>query len=153
MWSVENSVGRLIEAQLVPLLGPSEMREFVTAVADTVALAGRPIVGITDMSRVRVFAPADADLLIDVMRRDNPLVERAAIIINGDALLGMQIERLVREAQSPSRRVFCFAAQAANWVAECLAPEEAERARRFASGLCCISRAPKAKARPSISPA
>jgi hypothetical protein len=83
------------------------------------------------LSHVRVFAPEDAEQMLAVMRADNPRVERTAILVNGDALFGMQMERLVRAAAARNRRVFRSGSAAVAWLSEVLSPEEIARARSF----------------------
>jgi hypothetical protein len=130
MWTVKNSVGNLVEARLTTL-DSDAVAACLGAIAQMVARAPRPVVGILDLSRVRVFAPADADLILSVMRGDNGRVERTAIVVNGDPLFNMQMGRLVRAASLPQRRGFRMATQAIGWLAEVLSPEELARARAF----------------------
>jgi hypothetical protein len=130
MWTVANSVGKLVEARLTAT-DSDAVAACLGAIAQMVARAPRPVAGILDLSQVRVFGREDAELLVTVMRGDNPRVERTAIIVNADALFAMQMERLVRAAASPRRQVFRAAAHALGWLAEVLSPEEAARARAF----------------------
>jgi len=130
MWTVKNSVGRLVEAEITRL-GPGEMQAFVAGIVAAVDHSSLPVVGIMDMSRVRVFAPEDATLLLEVMRRDNPRVERTAIIINGEVLFTMQMERLLLHSGSRARRLFKSLDDAISWLNEVFTPEEAARAREL----------------------
>ncbi len=130
MWTVQNSVGRLVEARLTTT-DSNSAAACLAAIAQLVASAPFRVVGLLDVSRVRVFGREDAELFVAVMREDNPRVERTAILINGDALVGMQMERLVRAAALPRRQVFRAAGPAIAWLAEVLSPEEVARARAF----------------------
>jgi hypothetical protein len=130
MWTVVNSVGKLVEARLTSA-DSGEVGECLAAIAKLVALAPSPVVGILDMSQVRVLGREDADRFVAVMRGDNPRVERTAIVVNADQLLGLQMERLVRAAALPRRQVFRSAAPAVAWLAEVLSFEEVARARAF----------------------
>jgi len=130
MWTVVNSVGRLVEARLTTTDSAATLA-CLSAIAHTVAESTRPVVGILDLSHVRVFGPEDAEQMLAVMRGHNPRVERTAILVNGDALFGMQMERLVRAAAARNRRVFRVGSQAVTWLSEVLTPEEIERARSF----------------------
>ena len=130
MWTVSNSVGRLVEARLTTT-DSNALASCLTAIARTVADAACPVVGILDLSQVRVFGREDADLMVAVMRGDNPRVERTAIVTNADTLLRMQMDRLVRAAALPRRRVFRASAPALDWLEEVLSSEERARARAF----------------------
>jgi len=105
----------------------------LSAIAQTVADSPCPVVGILDLSHVRVFGPEDAQHMLGVMRGHNPRVERTAILVNGDALFGMQMERLVRAAAARNRQVFRFGSHAVAWLSEVLSPEETARAKSFLS--------------------
>jgi hypothetical protein len=130
MWTVVNSVGRLIEARLTTT-DSAAIFACLSAIAHAVANSPCPVVGILDLSQVRVFGPEDAEHMVTVMRGHNPRVERTAILVNGDALFGMQMERLVRAAAARNRQVFRFGSQAVAWLSEVLSPEELARARSF----------------------
>jgi hypothetical protein len=130
MWTVQNSVGRLVEARLTTT-DSNAAAACLAAIAHLVANAPFRVVGLLDLSHVRVFGREDAELLVAVMREDNPRVERTAIFVNGEALFGMQMERLVRAAAHPRRQVFRAAGAAIAWLAEVLTPEEVARARAF----------------------
>jgi hypothetical protein len=133
MWTVKNSVGKLVEARLTTT-DSQAVAACLAAIAQTVASAPRAVVGILDLSEVRVFGREDAELLVSVMREDNPRVERTAIVVNADALFAMQMDRLVRAAALPRRQVFRAAAPAITWLAEVLNSEEIASARAFMMG-------------------
>lgn len=129
-WTVASSVGKLVEARLTATESEA-VAAFLAAITEAVANAKEPVVGILDLTEVRVFGQADAERLVAVMRKDNPRVERTAIIVNGDRLLTMQMQRLVRAAAWPCRQVFRDATRAIAWLGEVLGPEEVARAHAF----------------------
>jgi hypothetical protein len=130
MWTVASSVGKLVEARLTSA-DSRAVAACLSAIADTVAKAPCPVVGLLDMTQVRVLGQEEAQLLLSVMRGDNARVQRTAIVINADPLFGMQMERLVRAAGLPQRQVFRVPARAVGWLAEVLSAEETARARAF----------------------
>ena len=133
MWTVQRVVGKLVEARLTK--GDSnEVVACLTAIADTVVRAPGPVVGLFDLSQIQVLGRAEAKMLLDVMRQDNPRVERTAILVHGDALLEMQMERLVRAAALPTRQVFRLAGHAVYWLSPSLSPQELARVQLFLSG-------------------
>jgi hypothetical protein len=130
MWTVQNDVGRLVEARLTT--GDStEVAACLSAITGIVVRATRPVVGLFDVSQIRVLGRAEADLLLKVMRDDNPRVERTAILVQGDALLEMQIERLIRASASPNRKAFRLAGHAVRWLSPSLGPTELARLQLF----------------------
>jgi len=132
MWTVKHTVGRLVEARFASVEAGA-LTECLTAIADTVARAPQRVIGIFDLARARVLSKEETELLVNVMRVDNPHVERTAIIVTGDALLEKQMERLVRAAGLPYRRVFRLRNEALYWLSECLSTVELAQARSFLS--------------------
>jgi hypothetical protein len=130
MWRVSHSVGNLLEARLAST-DSGAVSAFLGAIVQAVAVAPSPVVGILDLSELRVFGREDAELFVSVMRRNNPRVKRTAIVVSADALFALQMERLVRAAALTDRRVFRTAGQALAWLTEVLSPEEAAQARGF----------------------
>jgi hypothetical protein len=130
MWTVQNVVGRLVEARLTKG-DTNEVTACLTTIADTVASATQPVVGLFDVSQIQVLGRAEAELLLKVMRDDNPKVERTAILVHGDALLEMQIERLIRAAALPTRQAFRLAGHAVRWLSPVLSPTELARLQLF----------------------
>jgi hypothetical protein len=96
-----------------------------------VARSKHPVLGFLDLSQIQVLGRAEADLLLKVMREDNPKVERTAILVHGDALLEMQIERLIRAAALPNREVFRLAGSAVLWLRPNLTPAELASLQAF----------------------
>ena len=130
MWTVRNSVGKLVEARL-STVNAAALAECLAAIAQAVSTIQQPVVGVFDLARVRVLGRDEADLLVNVMRGDNPRVERTAIVVRGDTLLEMQMDRLVRAAAMPRRQVFRAHQDALHWLSECLSTSELARARAF----------------------
>src|SRR3954470_7995362 len=106
MFSVEIRVGRLLEIRMESPLSDAEVLEFRNLTTATVVAANRPIIVCTDLLRARVFSPESAAQITSMMQKDNPLVERNAVLVGESALFSMQIERMLREAGPRSRRTF-----------------------------------------------
>ena len=133
MWTVQTVVGRLVEARLTSS-DPSEVQPCLGAIAELVARSQAPVVGFLDLSQIQVLGRAEADLFLKVMRADNPKVERTAILVHGDALLEMQIERLIRAAASPNREAFRLVGPAVRWLRKSLSPAELASLQSFIGG-------------------
>ena len=121
MLTVENRVGRLIELRgSGPMLAEdaeSGARELVKVL---LKIEGKAV-GCVDLRRSGLLRPEGAARFIEIMKRDNPKIERNAfILLEAKATLSLQIERLIREAGSPSRRLFHSAVEAQRWLNESL---------------------------------
>jgi hypothetical protein len=66
-----------------------------------------------------------------MMRADNPAVERNALLVAPRTVMGLQLERMVREAGHPGRRVFRDAPSLLVWLGEVLTVEEHTELQRF----------------------
>jgi hypothetical protein len=130
MWTVTQTVGKLVEAR-IRRADSTEITACLNAIASTVARAPGAVAGVLDLSQESVLARPEAELFLSVMRDVNPRVARTAILVSGDALLEMQIERLVRTAGSSQRSVFRAADAALRWLSQALTATEAARARDF----------------------
>ena len=79
-----------------------------------------------------LLSPAAAQVLLDMLTGRSTQIERSAILLAANkAVFDLQVERLVREANHPSRRTFRDAEKQISYVAEVLSGLECERARSF----------------------
>ncbi len=127
MFTAENQVGRLIEVRLD---GGGTLQDHQALNSKVFALLARmsqPAVFCTDMRKVDAFTDELAARLAQTYRTANLRVARTAIVARPKTRLAEQIEKIVREAGSPARRVFLDPADAQRWLGEIL--DEAERAR------------------------
>jgi hypothetical protein len=96
----------------------------------------RRVVLCTDLRATNLFAPEVASQIIDLMRGDNPRVDRNGVLGNESALLTLQVQRLLIEAGSPGRRrIFTSPPALAAWLGEVLEDSERARLRAFLEGL------------------
>jgi len=136
--TVERRVGRLVEARFAGNPTEADVAAWGRA-ADTclkicVARTQKIAVCCTDLRPSALFRPAVSDELIAVMRKDNKLVERNALVGIGGATFTMQLQRLLREAApvgAVRRRVFIDPEEAFAWLDELLDAPERERVREF----------------------
>ncbi len=132
MITVESHTGVLIELRFEGKPTLDDMARFTSQTAALVtelsARDARKAVLCTDLRATNLFSPEVASKIINLMRGDNPRVERNAVLGNESALLTLQVQRLLIEAGSPGRRrIFTDPAPLVAWLAEVL--EEHERAR------------------------
>jgi hypothetical protein len=134
MWTIENSVGRLVEVQIASPIVAADLDPFGRRMATVLGRynpTGQRVVACTDLSAAYLFAPEVAETFIRVMQRDNPVLERSAFLIGGSAMFALQVERMLKQASSPARRAFREIAPLLAWLGELLAPPEHERLLRF----------------------
>jgi hypothetical protein len=139
MITVECHVGVLIELRFegTPSLDDVERfkAETATLVSEWSALCARRVVLCTDLRATQLFAPDVASRIIDLMRSDNPRIERNGVLGNESAIFTLQVQRLLIEARSPGRRrIFTDTAGLEAWLAESLTPDESVRLRQFLAG-------------------
>jgi hypothetical protein len=124
-YSVECRVGRLVEARLLIPRTPAEVGAFAEELRRVFTSLPGKFVICADWCAATLLAPDVADALADLLRRGNPFIERSAILLSrNNALFGLQVERVIREAGNPARRTFRQAAPMRSWLAEVLRHEE-----------------------------
>ncbi len=131
-FTVDCKVGRLVEARLFQLQNAEEVAIFQAAMRDVFRKAGPKSVVCADWRPAGVLAPDVAEGISSLLRVGNAFFERSAILLGQDqALFGMQVERVVREANNPARRTFRDPLKMRKWLAEVLDAEEVRRMNDF----------------------
>jgi len=129
-WFVRN-VGRLVELRFEGGLERADMSTFrLQAATNMLSVPGR-VVFLSDLRKLDLLDQVVFDNLVEMLRTDNPKVERNAMIVGTASSVAMQLERLVVQAGHPGRRVFRSAGAAVRWIEEVLSAEEITRARVF----------------------
>jgi hypothetical protein len=107
MISVEDIEGRLIEIRSIAPITMADTQSMVTRLVGILAASQARFVGCGDLRRATVVTPEITDASIALLRRENPRIDRTGFLIDSvGAVLGMQLERIVREANNPARKVF-----------------------------------------------
>jgi hypothetical protein len=131
MMIVDRRVGRFGEARFVDPCTVDETHAFVASVRRILASAPGPMIFCSDARKVNVFPPEVSQLLTDMMRADNPRIERNALLVGQSSVFGLQIERMFREAQHPGRRAFRARPALEAWLEEALTGPERVRLAAF----------------------
>ena len=130
-FSAECSVGRLVEARLVWVNDATDVQRFLEEMRLAFKLAGSSVI-CADWRRALVLPPSASDALLELLRQGNRHFVRSAILLAPEnAVFGLQVERLVREAGSPARRTFRDPEPLLAWLREILTPLEIARAEDF----------------------
>lgn len=131
MIQFSNQVGRLVEARLAAPFAPGEFDQFRRDMVATLAHTPGQGVGCIDVRGSLLFPPDVADAIAATMRADNSKIERSGIIFGREAMLALQVERVIRESGHPGRKVFREVDPMLEWLGEVLSPREVERAKAF----------------------
>jgi hypothetical protein len=133
MYSVE-MVDRLILITMVSPVDSTQIARFVERCRTLLlgAAAGVKVVTMADLRGATVMAPDAADMLIPMLIRSNPSINRTAILVShARSSLGMQFGRLVQSAKNPARRLFDDPGDALAYLGEVLDPHELLVVERF----------------------
>ncbi len=134
MITIENRVGRLIETRFIPPLPEIEFGPFERERERLMRSRGRDRLVCIDLSRIQVLPPAQADFFIQFLRQSRPGLTRNAFLLPpGQAILALQVARVLREANNPCRRAFQSATELIAWLGEMLQPAELVRLTAFLS--------------------
>jgi hypothetical protein len=132
VFTTEIKVGRLYEHRMFTLESEEELTQLAARGKEVMASMSGKVVVCADYRNV-AFMRADLTArYVQFLSAVSPKVERSAILIRDDhAIFGLQIARMVREANFPSRRVFKIAEELKSWLGEILTPIERVRLSDF----------------------
>jgi len=131
VYQVENHAGRLIEVKLASPLSVDEVQQFAQ---NFIALMGKipgKYIGVASLLEAYVFPPAVAEGLSKLLSGAASHVERSAFLIGESAVFGLQVERVIREANNPNRRAFRDGHELVAWLSEVMTPHERQQLERF----------------------
>ena len=134
MWTIEQRVGRLIEIRVASPIVYADLEGFGARLGECITrLTERVprVLACTDLSGAHIFAPEVAEWFIRLMHRDNPVLERNAFLIGQSAVFALQIERMLKQGNSLTRRAFREPEPLIEWLGELLSPLERERVRQL----------------------
>ena len=135
MHTAEHHAGRLVEVKLASPLEPEEVQQFVRELMGIIGRIPTKYVGVVDLLDAHVFSGPVTETLIQLLSTASPRVERTALLIGESATFALQVERVIRSANSENRRVFRRAEELEAWLGEVLTVEERVRLRQFVHGV------------------
>jgi hypothetical protein len=128
VWSIDRLVGKLVEIRIASPVSLAETEPWGKAHDALIASVEGPDVCFVDLVDATVFPPDVVEAYVKTMRNEPRLV-RTATLLNASPTFGMQIQRMIREANNPNRRAFRDADELFAWVSEVLDPPERVRLR------------------------
>jgi hypothetical protein len=131
-FSSTHKVGRLVEAWALQFDTIHDVAMFGVQSTRAIAEVSGPVVICSDYSNLQAFPSDVFPAFIEILKRANLRLERAALIMprQGTALRG-QMEGLLRHANHPNRRLCADPADAKAWLSSLLTREEQVRLDQF----------------------
>lgn len=133
MYRVACTVGRLVEIAIWSPVSLEEVSAWGTDHDRVVDSVGGPYVCLVDLRGAKVFPPPIVDAYTSAMRSEARLIRTASYLPN-DAIVSLQIGRMIREAAHPGRKAFDATEPLLAYLAEVLTPAELTRARVLVEG-------------------
>jgi hypothetical protein len=125
MTEVRNPAGRLVTFRVIPPVDDSNSARSALELRSAIGAIDGSVVICADLTAARTFSPETTERFVALMRSDNPKLERGALLLDPQAAtVGLQVERMVREANLPTRRTFRDRAELRAWLAPLLNPAE-----------------------------
>jgi hypothetical protein len=135
MHVVANPAGRLVTFRINPPVSDENGARASSELRAVIVATQGPVIVVSDLSAARAFAPETTARFVALMKSDNPKIERSALLLSPDsATLGLQIQRMLKEAAHPGRRAFADADELATWLRPPLTTDEKEALAAFLEG-------------------
>ena len=132
MVRVERNVGRLIEGAVATPIGVTEAEGAVQRIRLTVLSAPARAICCIDATGLTLLPAPVSEAFVALFTRDNPRIECSAFLLSRRASgVGLQLDRMLREAGHPARRSFDDREAMGAWLDPMLTPEERAQLRRF----------------------
>jgi len=128
--TVNQTVGRLVE---VRISSPVEIHDFLLLRADLGKAMGphAKVLFCVDWRKADVFKPEISERFLDIMRRDNPKIERSAFLTGTSAAFALQLEELINQSNNPNRKAFKKPVDLKTWLEPIMSPAEKDRITKF----------------------
>ena len=125
MYTIHHHTGRLVEIRIWSPVSLEEAVRWGNDHDDMVDSLSGQYICFVDLIDATVFPQNVVDAYVATMKNE-PRLLRTATLLNQSPTLSMQIQRMIREANSPDRKVFRDPEELLRWLAEVLdAPEQA----------------------------
>lgn len=126
MWDIQRSIRRLVEIRIWSPVSLEETIPWSKAHDHLIDTIRGPYICFVDLRDAPVFPQPVVEGYVKTMKNEQRLL-RTGTLLPASPTLGMQIQRMIKEAKNPARRTFRDPSELVTWMAEVL--DEAERAR------------------------
>jgi hypothetical protein len=130
VWSIDRHTGKLVEIRIWSPVTLEETTPWGVAHDTLIASIEGPYVCLVDLVDATVFPSDVVDGFVKTMKNEQRLL-RTGTLLNQSPTLGMQIHRMIREANNPNRRAFREPRELFEWLGEVLDGEERGRLREL----------------------
>lgn len=128
MWSIVHEVGALVEIRIWSPVTAGEATAWAAEHERTIAKLPDEYVCFVDLVGATVFPPAAVAAYTSVMK-DEPRLRRTGTLLSPNPVQGIQVDRMLRDADNPMRRAFGAPQQVLAWLDPVLGPLERVRLR------------------------
>jgi hypothetical protein len=129
------AASRLVLIRLASPIDEEAIARFAEKTRYLLLTARSKVVTIADLRALAILSPDSADILTTMLVRNNPRVERTAILLpNLHGALGMQFARLLGTSKNAQRLVFEDPDCAARYLDDVLDPSERACLAHFLAG-------------------
>jgi hypothetical protein len=128
VWSIDRRVGKLVEIRIWSPVTLEETLPWAEAHDALVSKIHGPYVCLVDLTEAKVFPQDVVHGYVSTMKNEQNLV-RTGTLLSESPTFGMQIQRMIREADNPNRRAFRDPSELFVWLSEVLDEKERERLR------------------------
>jgi hypothetical protein len=128
VWAIERTIGRLVEIRIWSPVSLEETYPWSKAHDHLIDAIRGPYICFVDLRDATVFPQPVVEGYVRTMKNEQRLL-RTGTLLNESPTLGMQIQRMIKEANNPARRSFRDPDELHAWMAELLDPEELARLR------------------------
>lgn len=130
VWSIDRRAGRLVEIRIASPVSLEETVPWSHAHDALVGAIRGPYVCFVDLVDATVFPPDVVEGYVQTMKNE-PRLLRTGTLLNASPTFGLQIQRMIREANNPARRAFRVPRELYDWLSEVLEPVERDRLREL----------------------
>jgi hypothetical protein len=123
--------GRLLTVRIASPVTLEEVQQLAQQIEMSIKEVGRSVVIAGDLRDVGVVPPDVGQAFVGLMQSDNAHLDAAGHLVGDSVIEGMQVERLLNEAQNPNRRGLRTATEVVSFLQKHLEPSEVEALRRF----------------------
>jgi hypothetical protein len=127
-----HKAGRLVEAWALRFDTVSDVAMFGMQSTQAISSVQGPVLICSDYSHLQALPSDVLPALVEVLRRANPRLQRAALVMpRQGTTLRHQMEGLLRQASHPYRRLCSDTAEAKAWLSSALTRDEQVRLDHF----------------------
>jgi hypothetical protein len=132
MFAAAHKIGRLVEAWAIQFNTVDDVVMFGLQSSRAITEVPGPILICSDYSNLQALPSDVFSAFVEVLRRANPRLDRAALIMpRKGSSLRPQMEALLERAPHPNRRLCADQAEARAWLSSLLNREEQMRLDQF----------------------